>query len=110
MARNVKGRRRPDTEYGNLPDDLQPGDYWRYIREGEYMIAHEAPGNLTGGVWGFMGPHDRGIGTLRYHTVRENEDGTISIKPGDGSSNSIGQTGPSGYWHGYIYDDIWTEQ
>ena len=67
------------------------------------------PGNLTGGVWklyldGF------GVFTLTKHTVREHDDGTISVRPGDGSSNSIGVRGAHGrYWHGYIEHGVWRE-
>ncbi len=43
------------------------------------------------------------IAWLRNHTVREHEDGTISVRPGDGSSNSILVIGhDSEQWHGYI--------
>lgn len=48
------------------------------------------------------------IGNLELHTVREHEDGTISVRPGDGSSNSILISGSRGRkWHGYIEHGIW---
>jgi hypothetical protein len=41
--------------------------------------------------------------------VREHEDGTISVRPGDGSSNSILITGHDGeQYHGYIECGVWT--
>ena len=47
---------------------------------------------------------------LDYHTVRENEDGTISVLPGDGSSNSILVHGSRvRSWHGYIYSGEFRE-
>ncbi|WP_156718138.1 hypothetical protein [Nocardioides sp. Leaf307] len=67
-------------------------------------------GNLTGGVWGFVSPDGIGISTLALHTVREHDDGTISIRPGDGSSNSVLHSGaPDGQtWHGYVEHNVWT--
>lgn len=68
-------------------------------------------GNLTKTVWGYTSPDGNGLGTLAIHTVREEEDGTISVRPGDGSSNSIlhkgGGTGK--VWHGYIEHGVWSE-
>lgn len=115
----MQGRRREDVRFGDLPDDLQPGDYWRYLdrQTGEPMEAKDAPDNLTGGVWGFVSPHsppDRDgdtmpvLGLLMKHTVREHEDGTISIRPGDGSSNSVKVVHHAlGEWHGYVYAGRW---
>ena len=114
----MKGRRRPDTRFGELPDDLQPGDYWRYIvgegaderpASAAAMYGDRAAGNLTDGVWGYYSPDGNGIGTLAAHTVREHEDGTISVLPGDGSSNSILHIGGARglTWHGYIYNGEW---
>jgi hypothetical protein len=107
----MTGRRCEDVRFGDLPDDCdQPGAYWKYLdREtGEPMHVTE-DGNLTGTVWGFCAPIG-GIGTLRLHTVREHEDGTITVAPGDGSSNSILFTGSHGrQWHGYIERGVWRE-
>lgn len=109
----MQGRRRPDVRFGELPDDLQPGDYWKYLdREtGEPKVAMEPyrATNLTGSVWGFYSPDGNGIGTLMSHTVREHEDGTISIRPGDGSSNSVLHTGGAQglTWHGYVDHGVW---
>lgn len=113
----MQGCRRPDTLYSEIPHPWpQPGDYWRYVDEnGEPKVSHGsmeasiAVGNLTGGIWGFCAPNGA-IGTMSLHTVREHEDGTISVRPGDGSSNSILVTGSSGpEWHGYIDHGIWEE-
>jgi hypothetical protein len=46
---------------------------------------------------------------LSIHTVREEDDGTISVRPGDGSSNSIlikYRAEPT-WWHGYIEHGVW---
>jgi hypothetical protein len=110
----VKGRRRPDLEIGKLPDDLQPGDYWKVlVDDGEEIrpMNVSEPSNLTGGVWRVIAPMSYGyaIGHLTKHTVREHEDGTISVLPGDGSSNSILITGHHGeQWHGYIDHGVWS--
>ena len=106
------GRRLPDTTFGELPDDAQPGDYWKYLdRETGEPLAANRPGNLTNTVWGYYSPDGNGMGTLMLHTVREEDDGTISIRPGDGSSNSVlhsgGAQGKS--WHGYVEHGVWNE-
>ena len=107
----MQGRRREDTVFGELPDDLQPGDYWKYLdRESREPKKSSDPGNLTGTVWGFYAPNGAGIGTLMKHTVREHEDGTATIAPGDGSSNSVLITGAAGQqWHGYMDRGVWRE-
>lgn len=107
------GRRRPDARQGHLPDDIRAGDYWKLLdfETGE-PLRSSAPSNLTGGVWVVVAPLDDGgyaIGNLRKHTVREHDDGTISVRPGDGSSNSILITRRNGQsFHGYIEHGIWS--
>lgn len=107
----MKGRRRPDTPHGSLPDDIQPGDYWKVIkRDSSGPMLSAAASNLTGYVWTVVAPFDDGsfgIGDLRQHTVREHEDGTISVRPGDGSSNSIAISRGDRRWHGYIEHGEW---
>ncbi len=50
-----------------------------------------------------------GLGHLAAHTVREHEDGTISVRQGDGSSNSILMTGAKGQqYHGFIEHGVWS--
>jgi hypothetical protein len=103
----LKGRRRPDREWGDhdLPDDLQPGDYWKCVG---LDLDDNYPSNLTRTVWMFMSPDGHGVGTLMQHTVRENEDGTITIAPGDGSSNSVLHKSGHGHtWHGYVDHGVW---
>lgn len=111
------GRRLPDTPFGDLPDDIQPGDFWKYLdKDGRPLSARSlqgtsgnVEGNLTDTVWGFYSPDGNGCGTLICHTVREHEDGMISVLPGDGSSNSILHSGGAQQktWHGYIYHGEW---
>lgn len=105
---NFQGRRRPDAALDDLPEDLQHGDYWRVLQPstGEPMTSGD-PGNLTGGVW--MCYFDGGgVGTLSKHTVREEDDGTASIRPGDGSSNSVLVTrGDAEVFHGYLEHGEW---
>lgn len=106
----MKGRRRPDTPRDQLPPDLQPGDYWKVLNVGTGEPAHsDAPSNLTGTVWEIVAPDTGfGVATLASHTVREEDDGTISVRPGDGSSNSILVTGAfDKQWHGYIEHGEW---
>lgn len=114
----MQGRRLPDVKFGDLPDDVQPGDLWKYVnKDGEPIRADcglwkgDVSGNLTGGVWGYYSPDGNGIGTLVLHTVREHDDGTVSIRPGDGSSNSILHSGggQNKTWHGYVEHNVWSE-
>lgn len=112
----MKGRRLPDTVFGEIPSGARPGDYWKYLERGlgdvqKPMQALHPMTNLTDTVWGFYSPDGNGMGTLMQHTVREHDDGSISILPGDGSSNSVlHQGGASGkVWHGYVYEGEWRE-
>lgn len=102
------GRRRDDTPEGKLPEEIAVGDYWKIIAaNGEPKLKNDHPGKLTMECWHVVVPmgteRGYGIANLSNHTVREHEDGTISVRPGDGSSNSILVTGAHGkQWHGYI--------
>ena len=106
------GRRRPDTPLGDIPGDVQPGDYWKVThgRTGEPLHSDE-PTNLTGQVWMVCAPGDPDawhMGMLSSHTVREEDDGTISVRPNDGSSNSILiSDGTNELYHGYIEHGEW---
>lgn len=83
----LQGRRLQDCE---LPSDIRAGDFWRVPGKDYWRAACPMS-------YGFA------IANLINHTVREHEDGTISVRPGDGSSNSILVTGHHGEtWHGYI--------
>src|ERR1051325_4650478 len=106
----MKGERLADTKFGDLPEGCwdKPGSYWKYLNADGSEMRSKCAENLTGTVWGIHPPVG-GIVTLTKHTVREHEDGTISVRPGDGSSNSIlvmGGPGP-GQWHGYIEHGEW---
>lgn len=133
----MKGQRLEDTPIGQTPRSVDqeseglppPGSYWKVLtpdgthpidvhtKEGRYwgtgpkMLKKYAE-NLTGTVWGVIDPNGN-FGMLSIHTVREEEDGTISIRPGDGSSNSvlISSPTPDGEprWHGYIEHGEWKE-
>lgn len=107
---NVVGRRMPTARYGRIHADVRAGDYWELVDD-DYTPFHLLePSNLTGRMWRIACPMSYGyaIGTLTKHTVREHDDGTISVRPGDGSSNSILVTGHRGeQWHGYIARGVW---
>jgi hypothetical protein len=130
----MRGTRLSDTPIGKFPvdyGDLPAGAYWfATVREDhpEYprrLNVKDHPedrrwwgsqddpryiGNLTGLVLGIITPDGR-YGMLSIHTVRENEDGTVSVLPNDGSSNSILVKGGAngGQYHGYIHDGVWRE-
>jgi hypothetical protein len=105
----MMGRRRPDMGLHELPDDMRAGDYWKILEPDGSPRIVRAPGKLTAYTWHVCAPileidsEGLALGRLDYHTVREHEDGTISVRPGDGSSNSILiDAGPHHSWHGYI--------
>lgn len=117
MTGQITGRRLNDVRFGELPlelDELQAGDVWRYLNDDGTPVSATAysrsdkSGNLTDEVWGYsLG--ELGIGTLALHTVRSHDDGTVSIRPGDGSSNSVLHDDGRGHtWHGYVEHNVWT--
>ena len=106
----IQGRRLPDVTEGILPcelDDLKPGDYW-LIRD---MDCGWTPGpeNLTGLLLGICPPRVHGVSVLSLHTVRLEDDDTASVRPGDGSSNSILVSNAEESWHGYMNHGVWEE-
>lgn len=111
----VQGRRLADrTEGGPFPDDMQVFDYWRVLNEDGTPKIVTFHGKLTEECWRIVVPigdaEGFAIGNLDHHTVRENDDGTISVLPGDGSSNSILVHGSrERSWHGYIYSGEFRE-
>ena len=111
---SLVGARLPDTPLDRLPDGIVRGAYWKVLdRESGEPLRSDEPGNLTGTVWMVVAPlgdaDGYGIGRLTKHTVREHEDGTISVRPGDGSSNSILiQKGNGQEYHGFIEHGVWT--
>jgi hypothetical protein len=97
----VRGQREPDGAPHTLYDS-PPGAYakWPVTASGETFTA-----------WVFKCPGCGGLGTLSYdtrkgavHEVDENADGTITVEPKPGNSNSI--LHDCG-WHGYIDHDTW---
>lgn len=124
----MNGRRLDGAPIGQFPikyEDLKPGDYWQVLTpDGDRPLnVHQVedrywPGddavfaqNLTGHVFGVIDPAGR-YGMLSIHTVRIEDDDTISILPGDGSSNSVlikGGSSDAPEWHGYIEHGVWNE-
>lgn len=112
---DLVGRRLPDTKVGEWPlpyDELQPGDVWKVLeKSGQEVVLETEASNLTKRVWIVIAPGPNGLklfGNLRAHTVREHDDGTVSVRPGDGSSNSILICRrPDECWHGYIEHNVW---
>jgi hypothetical protein len=112
--KKLQGRRRPDTVEGDLPPDIQPGDYWKIMSSEGVPKLSTHPENLTKTCWYVVVPLGHGedaytFGNLINHTVREHEDGTISVLPGDGSSNSILVRRGKESWHGYIRKGVFEE-
>ncbi len=115
----IQSRRLPDVEWEDNAlrrEQEEPGVYYRVLNDPEPY----PPSNLTKQTWYVVTPN--GLhGSLHNHTVREEDDGSISVKPGDGSSNSIlvnGAVQPEGWkpgdgawpkasWHGYITRGLW---
>jgi len=129
----MQGRHLPDSPVNAFPveyDDLQPGDYWlaqtvagdRLLNVREHAedrgfwsqqpseLGMFAP-NLTGLVLGVIDPLGH-FGMLSVHTVRyHEEDDTVSVRPSDGSSNSIliKRSEDEPFWHGFIEHGEWRE-
>jgi len=106
----MQGRRRPDQKRGDLPDDLRGGDYWKLVDDSGQPLRSKASTNLTGACWMVAAPLAGTylLGDLMLHTVREHDDGTISVRPNEGSSNSILiQRNAGKTYHGYIEHGVW---
>lgn len=125
---DINGRRLEDTPIGRFPvdmDALQPGDYWLhqthdgsrllnvrdYSQDRAYWGLSDdlVSGNLTGLVLGCIDPLGH-FGMLSIHTVRFHpEDNTVSVRSGDGSSNSIliKRRSDEVSWHGFIEHGRW---
>jgi hypothetical protein len=102
MGSKLQGRRRPDAAEDALPPDIRPGDYWKVTTAGGAIYWHIAV-PLGRGDDAFA------LGNLVNHTVREHDDGTISVRPGDGSSNSILVRRGDVAWHGYVEHGVLEE-
>lgn len=104
----LQGQRGPDLDYReNFSMRQDPPGTFRKITN--FPPSAVGATNLTGELWFVITPN--GLhGNLGNHTVREEDDGSITVKPGDGSSNSIlvGADGTGrGTWHGYITRGLW---
>lgn len=114
MSKRTQGRRRPDTVEGDLPDEILPGDYWKILDASGAPKRSSYSTNLTGTCWHLAVPigfaNGYALANLMMHTVREHPDGTISVVPGDGSSNSILVTRRADEtWHGFVYQGVLEE-
>jgi hypothetical protein len=126
---DIQGRRLADTPIDSFPEtraELLPGDYWlcKTLDGSRLLNTLENPeddrafwgnandpryaGNLTGLVMGCIDPLGH-FGMLSIHTVRVEDDGTCSVRPGDGSSNSIliKRRADEPRWHGFIDHGRW---
>jgi hypothetical protein len=112
LSKLTQGRRRTDTTEGDLPEEIQVGDYWKILDASGAPKQSTYPTNLTGTCWHLAVPLGCGddaysLANLIAHTVREHDDGTISVLPGDGSSNSILVTRrPGQTWHGFVRNGV----
>lgn len=105
----MKGRHLGMHPIGTIPEH-EPGDYWQ-VGDGDdpnVPITVSEPTNLTKTMWRVVTPLGQ-VALLAKHTIREESDGTISVRPDDGSSNSILVTDHRGSWHGYIEHGEWRE-
>jgi hypothetical protein len=116
MGKTMQGRRREDTREGDLPagEEIRPGDYWKILDADGTEKRSTSTSNLAGTCWHIAVPLGRGedafsLGNLINHTVREHEDGTVSVRPGDGSSNSILVSRRGESWHGYVHRGVLEE-
>lgn len=104
----IQGERLPDLDFRENFSMRQdpPGSFRKILN---CPPGYAGATNLTGEIWFVITPNGL-VGNLANHTVREEEDGSISVKPGDGSSNSIlVSQGQDKSWHGYITAGLWWE-
>lgn len=102
----LQGQRLPDLDYNENFTMRQdpPGTFRKIVNAPEFATGET---NLTGELWFVITPNGL-VGNLGNHTVREEDDGSITVAPGDGSSNSILVGGAGrGSWHGYITRGLW---
>jgi hypothetical protein len=128
---NLMGHRLADAPINKFPvpyEDLRPGDYWlcQTLDGTRLLNVRDEPAdrlfwggaavrydqNLTGLVLGVIDPL-KNYGMLCIHTVRlddpDDPASTISVRPGDGSSNSIliKHRDDEPRWHGFIEHGMW---
>lgn len=102
----IQGERLPTlTVYEQHKASHDPPGSFRELTDDAGLYPIPAS-NLTGKVWAVVTPNGL-IGLLAAHTVREEDDGSITVKPGDGSSNSILVSDGTESWHGYITRGLW---
>lgn len=97
----LQGRRLADGEM-----TMEPGDYSKIeaYSGDEFVCIMWWMKSPIGGPIFQIGPKPIGGG----YEVEENEDGTITVQPHEGNSNSILVSWPNGKsWHGYIYNGEW---
>ena len=104
----IQGERLADVDYYDQYKTRldPPGAFRKVTGFPDTAVAHSS--NLTGTLWVVKTPNDL-HGILGAHTVREEDDGSITVKPGDGSSNSILVSNGQESWHGYITSGLWWE-
>lgn len=105
----MQGRRLPDASWpdGILPadlTDLHDGDYWKCTG---YHGTPRPAGQPADECWCV---YYGGAAMIPHHEIEEHDDGTITIEPRPGNSNSILISDSRGErWHGYIYRGEWKE-
>ncbi len=109
----MQGHRRPGII---APHELEPGDY---VRRLVTVDDRTYPAWWVCTPNGLLGRLSMPEDTPNCHHVEEHEDGTISVLPQPGNSNSILVTGwpldggtraegePRKSWHGYIRRGVW---
>lgn len=92
----------PDDEWFSQQADglITPGDYGKIIDAGRVTWFVCTP---DGARFMLASPHSPDSAG-RSHEVEEHDDGTITIEPRPGNSNSI--LSPQG-WHGWLYRGVW---
>lgn len=90
---------------------MEPGDYGRHM-------VRLSPGISTEGepfwAWwvctpnGLFGRLSMPEDSPHHHYVEEHDDGTVTIVPQEGNTNSILVKGANGVeWHGWIRHGVW---
>jgi hypothetical protein len=92
--------RRVDSYEEFFDASIEEGVYWKVTVDGVTCWQIRPPGCDDNGL---LGPQPPASG----HDVDEHDDGTITVEPKPGNSNSI--LCPLCRWHGYIERGVWVQ-
>lgn len=91
----LQGRRLPDVRFG---EPSEGWDQWEDRQAGDYMLVQSDGYRMLY----FVDPLGH-VGSVRTHTITENDDGTITVEP------SIAPRPDEDGWHGFLRAGVWSD-